>query len=127
MPIRENRKLCRISTSCEATRGREGCRGGEDCNPLDVLDREPTISIKVPRLLSVCRQTGNEIAYVLINSSAKQLMQTLVTVDWPETARPHVKFEIESDETVKERAGVTGMLTTNRFVSSVMHKLGGTM
>lgn len=36
----------------------------------------------------------------------EQLKQTLVTVDWPEAARPLVKFEIESDETVKrERAG----------------------
>jgi len=36
----------------------------------------------------------------------EQLKQALVTVDWPEAARPHVKFEIQSDETVeRESAG----------------------
>jgi hypothetical protein len=36
---------------------------------------------------------------------SEQLMQALVTVDWPEAARPHVKFEIESDETVSRESG----------------------
>ena len=36
---------------------------------------------------------------------SEQLMQTLVAVDWPEAARPHVKFEIESDETIKRESG----------------------
>lgn len=36
---------------------------------------------------------------------SEQLMQALVTVDWPEAARPHVKFEIESEETVKRESG----------------------
>ena len=35
---------------------------------------------------------------------SEQLRQALVTVDWPEAARPHVKFEIESDETVKRES-----------------------
>ena len=36
---------------------------------------------------------------------SQQLTQTLVTVDWPKAARPHVKFEIESDEAVKRESG----------------------
>jgi hypothetical protein len=36
---------------------------------------------------------------------SEQLRQALVTVDWPEAARPHVKFEIESDETVNRDSG----------------------
>jgi len=36
---------------------------------------------------------------------SKQLMQALATVDWPEAARPYVKFEIQSDETIKRESG----------------------
>ena len=39
-------------------------------------------------------------------SLSEQLMRALATVDWPEAARSHVEFEIESEETVKrESAG----------------------
>jgi hypothetical protein len=36
---------------------------------------------------------------------SEQFKQALVRVDWPEAARPHVEFEIESEETVKRESG----------------------
>lgn len=73
-----------------------------DVSWIGAYDIDPKISLFCDRC---ARQTGNAIACVAKQQLSEQVMQVLVTVDWPEAARPHIEFEIESEETVKRESG----------------------
>lgn len=98
-------KLCRIRRALKRLVAVKGVVLAKSVSPsvfwIGAYDIDPKYLFFV-----IAVQTDRERDRLRADKSlSDQFMQTLVTVDWPEPARPHVKFEIESDETVKRESG----------------------